>query len=161
MDGASNKGTEHVQSWLKKLKESQDRKKDEKIRKYNDVVSRLIILLIGVCIVCVIVIAALIVQNEGQRKSYDQMVQINKTNFDAQQLKINNLNADIQTLQARNDQYQAFILSNRTYNYRHQVNVDPTLPKIATIVYDNNEITLTFVDNTTKTSTFPSPEFSI
>ena len=161
MDGASNKGTEHVQSWLRKLKESQDRKKDEKIRRYNDVVSRLIILLIGVCIVCVIVIAALIVQNEGQRKNYDQMVQVNQTNFDAQQLKIDNLNADIQTLQARNDQYQAFILSNRTYNYRHQVNVDPTLPKIATIVYDNNEITLTFVDNTTKTSTFPSPEFNI
>ena len=70
MDGTSNKGTEHVQSWMKKLKESQDRKKDEKIRRYNDVVSRLIILLIGVCIVCVIVIAALIVQNEGQKKNY-------------------------------------------------------------------------------------------
>ena len=72
MDGTSNPGTEHVQSWLKKLKESQDRKKDEKIRKYNDVVSRLIILLIGVCIVCVIVIAALIVQNEGQKKNMDR-----------------------------------------------------------------------------------------
>jgi len=161
MDGASNKGTEHVQSWLKKLKESQDRKKDEKIRRYNDVVSRLIILLIGVCIVCVIVIAALIVQNEGQRKSYDQMVQINQTNFAAQQRQIDTLNGDIQNLHTQNDMYLAFIRSNQTYNYRHQVNIDPTLPRIATIVYDNNQITLTFVDNTTKTSTFPSPEFNI
>ncbi len=106
MDGTSNKGTEHVQSWIKKLKESQDRKKDEKIRRYNDVVSRLIILLIGVCIVCVIVIAALIVQNEGQKKNFDQMVLTNKTNFDAQQLQIAKLNGDIQGLNGDIQQYK-------------------------------------------------------
>ena len=161
MDGTSDKGTEHVQSWLNKLKQSQDRKKDEKIRRYNDVVSRLIILLIGVCIVCVIVIAALIVQNEGLKKNYDQALALNKTTFDAQQLQINALKGDILDLQSQNERYQAFILSNRTYNYRHQVNVDPTLPKIVQIAYDNNEITLTFIDNTTRTSTFPTPEFAV
>jgi cell division protein FtsL len=161
MDGTSNRGTEHVQSWLKKLKESQDRKKDEKIRKYNDVVSRLIILLIGVCIVCVIVIAALIVQNEGQKKNFDQMVLTNKTNFDAQQVQINALKGDILELQTENQEFKNFIISNRTYNYNHQVNVDPTLPQIVKIVYDNYQITLTFIDGTTKTSTFPSPEFNL
>jgi cell division protein FtsL len=161
MDGTSNRGTEHVQSWIKKLKESQDRKKDEKIRKYNDVVSRLIILLIGVCIVCVIVIAALIVQNEGQKKNFDQMVLTNKTNFDAQQVQINALKGDIQALEAQKEKYDAFILSNRTYNYNHQVYVDPSFPQIVQIAYDNYQITLTFIDGTTKTSTFPSPEFNI
>lgn len=165
MDGTSNKGTEHVQSWLKKLKESQDRKKDEKIRRYNDVVSRLIILLIGVCIVCVIVIAALIVQNEGQKKNFDQMVLTNKTNFDSQQVQINALKGDVQTLdaqlEAQKEKYETIILSNRTFNYNHQVNIDPTFPQIVKIVYDNYQITLTFIDGTTKTSTFPSPEFNI
>src|SRR5512138_88958 len=142
MDGTSNKGTEHTQNWLKKLKDSQDRKKDEKIRRYNDVVSRLIILLIGVCIVCVIVIAALIVQNEGQKKTFDQMVLNNRTNFDAQQAQINALKADILNLQGENERYQAFILSNRTLNVVHQVNVDPSYPNVTRIVYDNNQITL-------------------
>jgi predicted PurR-regulated permease PerM len=161
MDGASNKGTEHVQSWLNKLKDSQDRKKDEKIRRYNDVVSRLIILLIGVCIVCVIVIAALIVQNEGLKKNYDQMVLVNQSTFDSQQSQLSALKGQIQSLQIENGQYKNFILSNRMYNYRHQVNVDPTLPKIVTIVYDNDQITLTFIDNTTKTSTFPTPDLTV
>jgi predicted PurR-regulated permease PerM len=161
MDGASNKGTEHVQSWLNKLKDSQDRKKDEKIRRYNDVVSRLIILLIGVCIVCVIVIAALIVQNEGLKKNYDQMVLVNQSTFDSQQSQLSALKGQIQSLQIENGQYKNFILSNRTYNYRHQVNVDPTLPKIVTIVYDNDQITLTFIDNTTRTSTFPTPDLTV
>ena len=161
MDDTSKQGTEHVQNWLRKLKDSQDRKKDEKIRRYNDVVSRLIILLIGVCIVCVIVIAALIVQNEGLKKNYDQMVLANKTTFDSQQAKISTMQVDLQTLEAQNERYQQFILSNRTYNYKHQVNVDPTLPKIVQIAYDNNQITLTFIDNTTRTSTFPEPEFNI
>ena len=161
MDGTSNRGTEHVQSWLRKLKESQDRKKDEKIRKYNDVVSRLIILLIGVCIVCVIVIAALIVQNEGQKKNFDQMVLTNKTNFEAQQVQIDALKGDIQAKQAEIGQYRNIILMNKTLNYNHQVNIDPTFPQIVKIVYDNYQITLTFIDGTTKTSTFPSPEFNI
>ncbi len=162
MDGTSNKGTEHVQSWLKKLKESQDRKKDEKIRKYNDVVSRLIILLIGVCIVCVIVIAALIVQNEGQKKNFDQMVLTNKTNFDAQQVQIDALKGEIQAKQAEIGQVQEYHPDRtRRYNYNHQVNIDPSFPQIVKIVYDNYQITLTFIDGTTKTSTFPSPEFNI
>ena len=168
MDGTSNKGTEHVQSWIKKLKESQDRKKDEKIRRYNDVVSRLIILLIGVCIVCVIVIAALIVQNEGQKKNFDQMVLTNKTNFDAQQSQIALLNGDIQGLNndiqgLNNDiqQYKNYILTNRTINIVHQVNVDPTYPNVTRIVYDNNQITLYFIDGTSKTTAFAGTEFNV
>jgi cell division protein FtsL len=161
MDGTSNKGTEHLQSWLKKLKESHDRKKDEKIRRYNDVVSRLIILLIGVCIVCVIVIAALIVQNEGQKKNFDQMVLTNKTNFDAQQVHINALKGDIQDLQLQNEKYQSFILTNRTLNVVHQVNVDPSYPNVTRIVYDNNQITLYFIDGTSKTTNFAGTEFNV
>ena len=108
MDGTSNPGTEHVQSWLKKLKESQDRKKDEKIRKYNDVVSKLIILLIGVCIVCVIVIAALIVQNESQKKAMDSLVLANNSTFNNQQVQMQTLQGQIQSLQAQNERYQSF-----------------------------------------------------
>jgi hypothetical protein len=161
MDGTSNKGTEHVQSWLNKLKDSQDRKKDEKIRRYNDVVSRLIILLIGVCIVCVIVIAALIVQNEGQKKNFDQMVLTNKTNFDAQQAQIAMLNGDILSLNNDIQQYKNYILTNRTINIVHQVNVDPTYPNVTRIVYDNNQITLYFIDGTSKTTAFAGTEFNV
>jgi hypothetical protein len=168
MDGASNKGTEHVQSWIKRLKESQDLKKDEKIRRYNDVVSRLIILLIGVCIVCVIVIAALIIQNEGQKKNFDQMVLTNKTNFDAQQSQINKLIGDIQGLnnQIQNlngdiQQYKDYILLNRTINIVHRVDVDPSYPNVTRIMYDNNQITLYFIDGTSKTTAFAGTEFNI
>jgi ABC-type antimicrobial peptide transport system permease subunit len=161
MDGTSNQGTEHVQNWLKKLKESQDRKKDEKIRRYNDVVSRLIILLIGVCIVCVIVIAALIVQNEGQKKNFDQMVLTNKTNFEVQQAQINALNGDIQDLQADNERYRNFILMNRTLDIDHYVNVDPSYPNVTRITYNNTQITLYFIDGTSKTTNFASVEFNI
>ena len=35
------------------------------------------------------------------------------------------------------------------------------IPKVTRIVYDNNQITLYFIDGTTKTSTFPSPEFNL
>lgn len=161
MDGTSNPGTEHVQNWLKKLKESQDRKKDEKIRKFNDVVSKLIILLIGVCIVCVIVIAALIVQNEGQKKAMDSLVLANNTTFYNQQAQLQTLQGQILSLQAQNERYQSFILSNRTLDVVHQVNVDPSYPNVTRIVYDNNHITLYFIDGTTKTTEFTGYEFNL
>ncbi len=161
MDGTSNPGTEHVQSWLKKLKESQDRKKDEKIRKYNDVVSKLIILLIGVCIVCVIVIAALIVQNESQKKTMDSLVLINNTTFNSQQGQIKVLQGQIQSLQDQNDRYQSFILSNRTVDASHQVIVDPGYPNVTRIIYDSGHITLYFIDGTTKTTEFSGYEINI
>lgn len=161
MDGASNPGTEHVQSWLKKLKESQDRKKDEKIRKYNDVVSRLIILLIGVCIVCVIVIAALIVQAESQKKAMDAISLTNNTTFNTQQVQISSLQGQLTSLQTENARYRDFILSNRTLNVVHQVNVDPGYPNVTRIVYDNNRITLYFIDGTTKTTEFSNYEFDL
>ncbi len=162
MDGTSNQGPEHVQSWLNKLKESQDRKKDEKIRKYNDVVSRLIILLIGVCIVCVIVIAALIVQNEGQKKSFDQLALANQTTFDSQQGRIAALQSQVQTLQDQNERFQAFILSNRTLDIDHKVQVThPLVPNLTQIVYNNSQITLYFADGTSKTTDFKGAEFNV
>lgn len=160
MDGTSNQGTEHVQNWLKKLKESQDRKKDEKIRRYNDVVSKLIILLIGVCIVCVIVIAALIVQNESLKNSYDLMISTNNTTYNSGQLQVQSLQSQISTLQSDNQKYRDFIFSNRTPNIVHTVSVDSHYPNITRIVYDNYQITLYFIDGTSKTTQFTSPEFN-
>ena len=161
MDGTSNPGTDHVQNWLRKLKESQDRKKDEKIRKYNDVVSKLIILLIGVCVVCVIVIAALIVQNEGQRKAMDALAVANNTTFYDHKAQITDLQSQIESLQDQNERYQSFILSNRTLDVVHQVNVDPGYPNVTRIVYDNNHITLYFIDGTYKTTEFSGYEFNL
>jgi uncharacterized protein YpmS len=159
MDGASNKGTEHVQSWIKKLKESQDRKKDEKIRRYNDVVSRLIILLIGVCIVCVIVIAALIVQNEGQRKNINELVQINNTTF-MNGLKENQTTFDreqilIRSMQSQIDFYKATDIS-------HRVNVyDPKLPNLTAMAYNKSQITLYFADGTSETAEFTGADIRL
>ena len=161
MDETPGQGTEHVQNWLKKLKESQDRKKDEKIRRYNDVVSRLIILLIGVCIVCVIVIAALIVQNEGLKKSYDGAVLANATGFDAQQKQINALQNQTGALQNQTELYKAFILSNRVLNVTRDIHVNPGFPNVTRIVYDNNQITLYFIDGTSKTTTFTGVDINI
>lgn len=147
MDEKTNQGPEHMHSWLRKLKESQDRRKDEKIRKYNDVVSKLIIILIGVCIICVIVIAALIVQNESLKKSYDQMVTINRTNFDGFQNQIT-------SLQAENMRYKDFIFYNRTPDIEHTVYIDPNTPRISKIVYNNNYAVLFFENGTNRTVNF-------
>jgi hypothetical protein len=147
MDSGTNQGSEHMHSWMRKLKESQERRKDEKIRKYNDVVSKLIIILIGVCIVCVIVIAALIVQNEGLKKSYDQVVLANQTNFEDQL-------GQISYLQAENKKYRDYIFYNRTPNIEHTVYIDPNNPKITKIIYNNNYAMLYFEDGTYKTVNF-------
>ncbi len=157
MDGTSKQGTEHVQNWLSKLKDSQDRKKDDKIRRYNDVVSRLIILLIGVCIVCVIVIAALIIQNEGQKKTYDQMVMANQTTFNNGQREnyttfINDQNI-IRGLQSQIDIY-------RTTDVLYHVNInDYRIPNLVMISYNKSQFTLHFADGTTETSEFIGLEF--
>jgi predicted PurR-regulated permease PerM len=158
MDGSSNQGSEHMHNWLRKLKESQERRRDEKIRRYNDVVSKLIILLIGVCIVCVIVIAALVVQNENLRKSNNDLIVINKTNFESQQSLIyglqNQSDDRIQTLEDQNKRYQEFILSNRTLNVDHTVYVDPASPKVSKIFYNNSYITVEFADGNKSTTQF-------
>jgi CHASE3 domain sensor protein len=154
MDSKSNTGAENMHSWLKKLKDSQDRRKDEKIRKYNDVVSKLIIILIGVCIVCVIVIAALIVQNETMKKSYDQLIAVNKTNFDNQQNQINYLTTE-------NKKYKDFIFYNRTPSIEHTVYVDPNNPKVSKIVYNNNNVRIDFVDGTNRTVQFVDYDINI
>lgn len=158
MDGSSNQGSEHMHNWLRKLKESQERRRDEKIRRYNDVVSKLIILLIGVCIVCVIVIAALVVQNENLKKNNGELISANQTNFVNQQNKIDSLTAQtddrIKTLEDQNRRYQEFILSNRTLNVDHTVYVDPGSPKVSKIVYNNSYITVEFADGNKSTTQF-------
>jgi|AGTN01.1.fsa_nt_gi hypothetical protein len=157
MDGTSKQDTEHVQNWLNKLKDSQDRKKDDKIRRYNDVVSRLIILLIGVCIVCVIVIAALIIQNEGQKKTYDQMVIANQTTFINGQREnyttfINDQNV-IRGLQSQIDIY-------RTTDVLYHVSIsDYRIPNLVMISYNKSQLTLHFADGTTESSEFSTLGF--
>jgi hypothetical protein len=85
----------------------------------------------------------------------------NKTNFDAQQLQITKLNGDIQNLQGENQQFKSFIITNRTVNVVHQVNIDPSYPNVTRIVYDNNQITLYFIDGTSKTTAFVGTEFNV
>ncbi|WP_424357269.1 hypothetical protein [Methanocella sp. MCL-LM] len=158
MDGSSNQSSEHMHNWLRKLKESQDRRKDEKIRRYNDVVSKLIILLIGVCIVCVIVIAALVVQNESLKRDNGELLLANQTNYYAQQGLIaslqNQSNGRITELEDQNRRYQEFILSNRTLNVDHTVYVDPGSPKVSKIFYNNSYITVEFIDGNKTTTQF-------
>ncbi|CAJ35235.1 hypothetical protein [Methanocella arvoryzae] len=158
MDESSNQSSEHMHNWLRKLKESQDRRKDEKIRRYNDVVSKLIILLIGVCIVCVIVIAALVVQNESLKKSNNELIIANQTTYNTHQSMIadllNQTSGRIKELEDQNQRYQEFILSNRTLNVDHTVYVDPGSPKVSKIFYNNSYITIEFVDGNRTTTQF-------
>ncbi len=66
-------GELEMNDWLKKLKENQNRKKDEKLRKYNDIISKFIIILVAVCVVCFIAIAALAMENNNLYKSNEQL----------------------------------------------------------------------------------------
>jgi len=158
MDSSSTPGSEHMHNWLRKLKESQERRRDEKIRRYNDVVSKLIIILIGVCIVCVIVIAALVVQNENLKKSNNELVLVNTTNYDSQMNLIDSLknqsNDRIKMLEDQNKRYQEFILSNKTLNVDHTVYVDPGSPKVNKIIYNNSYVTVEFADGNRSTTQF-------
>ncbi len=106
IDGkAPESGELEMKSWLKKLKENQDRRREEKLIKYNDVISKFIIVLVAICIVCTISVAALFMQNQGLRNDNKQLA----ANYDS--LNISK-NSQIQQLQNDNNDLKNFIFSN-------------------------------------------------
>ncbi len=137
-------GELEMNDWLRKLKENQDRKREEKLRKFNDMVSKFIIILVAVCIVCFIAIAALAVENNNLYRQNDQL----KSAYAQNQT---DLNEQIAKLTADNKDLREFIFSNRTFNnVEYTVNMDPSLPKISKITFNNNRVHLLFVDGTSK-----------
>ncbi|HMK46755.1 MAG TPA: hypothetical protein VK436_09020 [Methanocella sp.] len=144
MDSDSNQSSEHMHNWLKKLKESQERRRDEKIRRYNDVVSKLIILLIGVCIVCIIIIAALGVQNENMRTSYDRLEK------SYNQLAVNN------TTYYNLSQGQALQLG-KIETTAHTIYINKTghaNPNVSRVIYNFSYATIVFEDGINSTTQF-------
>ncbi|HTY91071.1 MAG TPA: hypothetical protein VMC84_07845 [Methanocella sp.] len=143
-DKPAPSGELEMNDWLKKLRDNQDRQKEEKLRRYNDIVSKLIIVLVGVCIICFVAITALAVENNNLYRQNDQL----KVQY-AQNLT--ELNGTITKLTADNNDLRQFIFSNRTFNNAdYTVNLDPALPKVSQITFNNNKVHLLFVDGTNK-----------
>ena len=141
-------GELEMNDWLRKLKENQNQKKDEKLRRYNDIISKFIIILVVVCVVCFIAIAALAVENNDLYKKNEQLSSLYTQNETA-------LNSQITKLTVDNDNYRNFILSNRTFNnVEYTVNVDPSLPKINMITFNNNKVHFDFADGTSQDKYF-------
>jgi len=69
----ASSGELEMNEWLRKLKDNQDRQREEKIRKFNDMISKFIVILVSVCIVCFIAIAALAVENNNLYRQNDQL----------------------------------------------------------------------------------------
>jgi hypothetical protein len=140
-----------MNDWLKKLKENQDRKKEGKLRKYNDIVSKFIIVMIAVCIVSFIAIAALAIENNNLYKQNDQLMLKNAQNETGLKVQITDLNAQITKLTNDNQELRSFIFSNRTFNnVEYSVNVDPSLPKVSKITFGNNKVHFEFIDGSSK-----------
>jgi cell division protein FtsB len=142
---ASDKPAElEMNDWLKKLKDNQDRKKEEKLRRYNDIISKVIIVLVALCVVSFIAVAALAVENNNLYRQNDQL----KSTYVQNET---NLNEQITKLTSDNKDLREFIFSNRTFNsVEYTVNMDPTLPKVSKITFNNNRVHLIFVDGTSK-----------
>ena len=121
IDGkAPESGELEMKSWLKKLKENQDRRREEKLKKYNDVISKFIIVLVAICIVCMIAVAALFMQNQVLQNDNQQLT----ANYDSLNTSKNN---QIQQLQNDNNDLKNFIFSNRSINdFQHTVYIDPS-----------------------------------
>jgi len=144
-----------VAELLKKLKENQDRRREEKLIKYNDVISKFIIVLVAICIVCTISVAALFMQNQGLRNDNKQLA----ANYDS--LNISK-NSQIQQLQNDNNDLKNFIFSNRSINdFQHTVLIDPNLPKVSKIIFNTNEVTVQFTDGTQSVRYFIAEDFNI
>lgn len=156
IDGkAPESGELEMKSWLKKLKENQDRRREEKLKKYNDVISKFIIVLVAICIICMIAVAALFMQNEALRNDNKQLT----NNYD--NLNISK-NGQIQQLQNDNNDLKNFIFSNRSINdFQHTVSIDPNLPKISKITFNTNEVTIQFADGTQTIRYFIAEDFNI
>ena len=137
-------GELEMNDWLRKLKENQDRKREEKLRKYNDIVSKFIIVLVAVCVISFIAIAALAVENNNLYKQNDQL----KVKYAQNETQLND---QIAKLSSDNNDLRQFIFSNRTFNdVEYSVNMDPSLPKVSKITFNNNKVHLDFVDGTSK-----------
>lgn len=137
-------GELEMNDWLRKLKENQDNKKEEKLRSYNNLVSKFIIILVLICIACFIAIAALAVENNNLYKTNDQLQSSYNT-------LNNSANSQIAQLTSDNADLRNYIFSNRTFNnIQYTVNVDPTLPKVSKIIFNNNMVQINFVDGTSK-----------
>lgn len=137
-------GELEMNEWLRKLKDNQDRQREEKIRKFNDMVSKFIVILVAVCIVCFIAIAALAVENNNLYHQNDQLKSAYVQNESG-------LSAQITKLTAENTDLREFIFSNRSFNdVEYTVNMDPGLPKVSKITFNNNRVHLLFVDGTSK-----------
>jgi predicted PurR-regulated permease PerM len=130
-------GELEMSEWLRKLKENEDHKKEEKVRKYNDVISKFIIILVAVCVVSFIAVAMLAVENNNLYNKNDQLL-----------ASYNSLNESKNTQIAKLNNY---IFSNRTFNnIQYTINMDPTLPKVNKITFNNNMVQIYFVDGTSK-----------
>jgi lipopolysaccharide/colanic/teichoic acid biosynthesis glycosyltransferase len=136
-------GELEMNDWLKKLKENQERKREEKLRRYNDLVSKVIMILVGICIVSLIAIVALAVENNNLYKQNDQL----KASYE--ELNITK-NEQISKLMSDNNDLRQFIFSNRSNSVEYTVNLDPSLPKVSMITFNNNRIHFVFTDGSTK-----------
>ncbi len=134
-------GELEMNNWLRKLKDNQEQMKEEKLRKYNDIISKFIIILVAVCVVCFIAIAALAVENNNLYRQNDQLKVANAANE-------SDLNVQIMKLTNDNNDLKAYLFSNRSNNIEYTVNVDPNLPKISKITFNNNRVHLTYLDGT-------------
>ena len=133
-------GELEMNNWLRKLKENQDRRKEERLRKYNDIVSKFIIILVALCVVSFIAIAALAIENNNLYKQNDEL----KAQYVQNETQLND---QIAKLTSDNKDLREFIFSNRTFNnVEYTVNLDPGLPKISKIMFNNNKVHFEFAD---------------
>ncbi|AFD00027.1 hypothetical protein Mtc_1273 [Methanocella conradii HZ254] len=139
----ASSGELEMNDWLRKLKENQERRREEKLRRYNDLVSKVIIILVGVCIVCFIAIVALAVENNNLYKQNDQL----KASYE--ELNVTK-SEQISKLISDNNDLRQFIFSNRSNNVEYTVNIDPNLPKVSMITFNNNRIHFVFSDGSAK-----------
>lgn len=140
---------QHMKSWLEKLKETQDMRREEKLRRYNDVVTKVIIFLLAITIVSLVVVAAMIFQNDALNRDRNKIVaeylSLNATN--SQYIK--NLEFEISTLEQNNQNLQNFIINNQTPNIDYTVLIDTTkYPQVKKITFNNKMVRIEFVDGT-------------
>ncbi len=133
-------GELEMNDWLKKLKENQDRRKEEKLRKYNDIISKVIIVLVAVLVVSFIALAALAIENNNLYRQNDQL----KSQYLANETQLND---QITRLTNDNKDLREFIFSNRSFNnMEYSINLDPNLPMVSKITFNSNKVHFEFVD---------------
>ncbi len=138
--GDSVPGELEMNGWLKKLKENQDHRKEEKLRKYNDIISKLIIVLVALLVVSFIAVATLAIENNNLYRQNDKL----KADYNT----LNTSKSDeITRLTNDNKDLREFIFSNRSFNnVEYSVNLDPALPKVSRITFNTNKVHFEFAD---------------